>query len=303
MIKIDLITGFLGSGKTTFIIKYAKYLMSLGERICILENDYGAVNIDMMLVSDIGCDREMIAGGCDYDCHKRRFKTKLINMALMGYSRIIVEPSGIFDTDEFFDLLYEEPLDSLYEIANVFSLYDINTKNLSYESRYILASQISVSSKIIISKRDNSKEELNIDYLNNIMKEFNCPRIITESDIIYNDNIDFNDILYSGHKSYSHIKIPINNDNNYDSIYYLDKDFNKDMILKIRDQIFNTNMYGLISRIKGFIYENNNWYRINITKNEFDFSQISEGQKVLIIIGESMNKDNINNLIESALES
>ena len=39
MVKADLITGFLGSGKTTFIIKYAKYLKSMGERIAILEND------------------------------------------------------------------------------------------------------------------------------------------------------------------------------------------------------------------------------------------------------------------------
>ena len=301
MIKIDLITGFLGSGKTTFIIKYAKYLMSLGERVCILENDYGAVNIDMMLLSEIGCDREMIAGGCDYDCHQRRFKTKLINMALMGYSRIIVEPSGIFDTDEFFDLLYEEPLDSLYEIANVFSLYDINTNNLSYESRYILASQISVSSKIIVSKRDNSKEALNIDYLNNIMEEFNCPRIITNDDIIYNDNFNFNNILNSGHKSYSHIKIPINNDNKYDSIYFLDKPFNKDIILKIKDELFKDSSYGNIARIKGFVKENNNWYRINITKNESDFSQISNGQNVLIIIGENLNNDLINNFVNKLI--
>jgi len=301
MIKIDLITGFLGSGKTTFIIKYAKYLMSLGERVCILENDYGAVNIDMMLLSEIGCDREMIAGGCDYDCHQRRFKTKLINMALMGYSRIIVEPSGIFDTDEFFDLLYEQPLDSLYEIANVFSLYDINTNNLSYESRYILASQISVSSKIIVSKRDNSKEALNIDYLNNIMEEFNCPRIITNDDIIYNDNLNFNNILNSGHKSYSHIKIPINNDNKYDSIYFLDKPFNKDIILKIKDELFKDSSYGNIARIKGFIKENDIWYRINITKNESDFSQISNGQNVLIIIGENLNNDLINNFVNKMI--
>ena len=36
MVKIDLITGFLGSGKTTFIKKYAKYLMDTGENICII---------------------------------------------------------------------------------------------------------------------------------------------------------------------------------------------------------------------------------------------------------------------------
>jgi G3E family GTPase len=44
MVKIDLITGFLGAGKTTFIRKYAEYLMDKGLSIGILENDYGAVN-------------------------------------------------------------------------------------------------------------------------------------------------------------------------------------------------------------------------------------------------------------------
>ena len=114
MIKIDLITGFLGSGKTTFIRKYVKYLTDKGLKIGILENDYGAVNVDAMLLQDIlgeSCDLEMVAGGCDADCHRRRFKTKLIAMGMQGFDRVLVEPSGVFDMDEFFDTLHEEPLE------------------------------------------------------------------------------------------------------------------------------------------------------------------------------------------------
>ena len=77
MIKIDLITGFLGAGKTTFIKKYASYLMKQGKKIGILENDFGAINVDMLLLQDLegdNCTLEMIAGGCDADCHRRRFK-------------------------------------------------------------------------------------------------------------------------------------------------------------------------------------------------------------------------------------
>ena len=106
MIKIDLITGFLGAGKTTFIRKYAKYLMDSGKNIGILENDFGAVNVDMMMLQDLmgdQCELEMISGGCDSETHRRRFKTKLISMGMCGYDRILVEPSGIFDVDEFFD--------------------------------------------------------------------------------------------------------------------------------------------------------------------------------------------------------
>ena len=64
MVKIDLITGFLGSGKTTFIKKYAKYLIDQGLNIGILENDFGAVNVDIMLLQDIvgeKCTLEMVA--------------------------------------------------------------------------------------------------------------------------------------------------------------------------------------------------------------------------------------------------
>ena len=122
MIKIDLITGFLGSGKTTFIKKYANYLLKKGYKIGIIENDFGAVNVDMMLLQDVmgdKCELEMISGGCDEETHRRRFKTKLIAMKMLRYDRILIEPSGIYDVDEFFDVLYEEPLDKWYEIGNV----------------------------------------------------------------------------------------------------------------------------------------------------------------------------------------
>ena len=56
MVTIDLITGFLGSGKTTFIKRYAKYLMDQGMNIGILENDFGAVNVDRMLLQDLEGD-------------------------------------------------------------------------------------------------------------------------------------------------------------------------------------------------------------------------------------------------------
>lgn len=135
MVKIDLITGFLGSGKTTFIKKYAKYLIDSGKNIGILENDYGAVNVDMMLLQDLmgdQCELEMVSGGCDKDCHRRRFKTKLIAMGMCGYDRVIVEPSGIFDVDEFFDALREDPLDKWYEIGNKVKFTQNTAKTIGY---------------------------------------------------------------------------------------------------------------------------------------------------------------------------
>ena len=57
MIKIDLVTGFLGSGKTTFLKKYAEYLALHGYQVGIIENDFGAVNVDMLMLQDLLGDR------------------------------------------------------------------------------------------------------------------------------------------------------------------------------------------------------------------------------------------------------
>lgn len=112
MTTIDLITGILGAGKTTFIRKYATDLLAQGKKIAILENDFGAVNVDRMMLQDLQSDRckvEMISGCNDPTCHKRRFKTQLIALGMQQFDRVILEPSGIFDMDEFFDTLYEFP--------------------------------------------------------------------------------------------------------------------------------------------------------------------------------------------------
>ena len=161
MVKIDLITGFLGSGKTTFIRKYAQYLMDAGNNIGILENDYGAVNVDMMLLQDLmgeNCELEMISGGCDKDCHRRRFKTKLIAMGMCGYDRVIVEPSGIFDVDEFFDVLRDDPIDRWYEIGNVITVVDAKLESdLSDEADYLLASEAANVSYLAEARKQPKK--------------------------------------------------------------------------------------------------------------------------------------------------
>ena len=145
MVKIDLITGFLGSGKTTFLKRYAEYFIRQGCNIGILENDYGAVNVDMMLLQELAgeyCELEMISGGCDKETHRRRFRTKLIAMGMCGYDRVLVEPSGVFDMDEFFDILRDEPLDRWYEIGSVITVVDAAIeRNLSEDASYVLASE------------------------------------------------------------------------------------------------------------------------------------------------------------------
>lgn len=302
MIKVDLITGFLGSGKTTFLKKYARYLINNGKRIGILENDYGAVNVDMMLLQDIegdNCDLEMVAGGCDFDCHKRRFKTKLIAMGMLGYDRVIIEPSGIFDVDEFFDVLYEEPLDKWYEIGNVISIVDAKLEeNLSDDSEYLLASQTANAGIVILSRtQETNSEQISkaIIHLNKSMEKYSCKRRFTDEVLIKDwdelDNNDFEKILCSGYKTESHIKSLVSQENNYSSLYFMNLEISTDKLENIARKILNDAKCGNVFRVKGFTNDNGKWYEFNATKNNIKISPITNGQKIVIVIGENLNKD------------
>ena len=296
MIKLDLVTGLLGSGKTTFIKNYIDHLKSKNLKVCLIVNDYGAVNVDTLILNTLGVDIESVASACDSACHIRRLKTKLITIIMKHYDYVIIEPSGIFDTDELFDLMYEEPIASSIEINNIFCLYDINNKKLSEEEEYFFVSESSVCGRLIVTKRDSKNILIDLDYLNSLYKKYNCPKILTSNDILYNDSIDY-DNLNIGYNNYPHIKMPYIDSNEFSSLYILDKDITEEKLDSIKDILFNDPRYGNVLRIKGFIYTDK-YYLINITKDSYLCEEIKEVQKVLIIIGRNLNKEKIEELFD-----
>ena len=260
MVKIDLITGFLGSGKTTFIKKYAEYLIGQGMNIGILENDYGAVNVDMMLLQDLmgeKCELEMVSGGCDKETHRRRFRTKLISMGMCGYDRVIVEPSGIYDVDEFFDVLRDDPLDRWYEIGSVIAVADATLEeHLSAEADYLLASEVSSAGCVILSKTDLANEEdkrNTIAHLNHALAGIGCKRVLERDEILEKTadsmtDADFERIMAVGYKQASYRKMDAKEDG---------------------------------------------WKQINATRDHMLTADVAEGQEVLIVIGENLQKEKI----------
>lgn len=310
MTKIDLITGFLGAGKTTFLKLYAKYLIEKGEKICIIENDFGAINVDMVLLNDIAGDRcniEMIIGGDGAEAHKRRLKTKLISMGMAGYDRVIIEPSGIFDPDEFFDTLYEEPLDEWYTIDNVICILDAYIEDdLSKESRFILMCEAASAGRIVISKmdkEDSSKKKKILNLLNDSIKEFSCNRNIEESDILsknWNElnEADFEEINRSGYKKADYIKHQISSGKGYQTLFYFDIKLDKEKIKLLIDNIFADPECGRIFRIKGFIDTGEpRKTEINATKRKFILGKADTARAVLIVIGEALNREKLKTYI------
>lgn len=303
MIKVDLITGFLGAGKTTFIKKYAEYLIKQGNHICILENDYGAVNVDMMLLQDLQgelCELEMVAGGCDRDCHRRRFKTKLISMGMCGYDRVLIEPSGIFDVDEFFDALYEEPLDRWYEIGNVIAIVDAKLEeNLSEESNYLLASETANAGMIILSKSQeaNGKHiEDTVAHLNRAMEQVGCGRRfggeILSKPWEHLTEQDWKSIAGCGYIVENYEKQM--QDEHYMSVYFMNVRMSEQRLRSCVEELMQDSGCGNIFRIKGFMAtEKGTWIELNATHQNMSINPIENGQEVLIVIGEELNEPKI----------
>ncbi len=310
MIKIDLITGFLGSGKTTFIKKYAKYLLDKGNRIGILENDFGAVNIDRMLLQELQseqCDIETVAGACDRDCHKRRFKTKLIAMGMLGYDRVIIEPSGIFDIDEFFDSLHEEPLDRWYETGNVIAIVDAQLdEHLSDSSEYLLASQTANAGAVVLSRVQYASDEERsavIAHLNRSLQTFGCQRII-DSDIVSKnwenfDESDYEKLLSCGCRKESFVK-RFSDDNGYQSLYVMHCQITPDRLCEKAKQLLDSKEHGNIFRVKGFVLDGGKWFEINAAHKSIDIHPIPNGQEIIIVIGEHLNQEKISAVFEKS---
>ncbi len=307
MTKVDLITGFLGSGKTTFIKKYATYLLDKDENIGILENDYGAINVDMMLLSDLekrGVGLEMVAGGCDYDCHRRRFKTKLITMAMLGYDRVIIEPSGIFDVDEFFDILHEDPLDRLYEIGNVITVVKADLEDdLSEEADFMLASQIANAGCVVLShvqEVEKRQTESTVEHLNNALIKVRSSRKL---DVGSNEVVaknwdemtpsDYEQIEKSGFKRESYEKKIQMDDSGFDAFFFMNLDMDLEEIETSIRKIFNDKSIGRVMRVKGFAKSEDRWYELNATSKGINENEIADGQNVIIVIGEKLDKDKI----------
>ena len=309
MIKVDLITGFLGSGKTTFLKKYAKYYIDKGQRIGILENDYGAVNVDMLLLNDLrgdNCELEMVAGGCDADCHKRRFKTKLIAMGMSGYDRVIIEPSGIFDVDEFFDSLRDEPLDRWYEIGNVITIVDANLEDsLSEDSDFFLASQIANAGIIVLSRSqltDEAHKKATINHLKGACEKaklnMDVEKLIFDKNWDELTDSDYEIISNSSYASRSYIKKITTDDSGYKTVYFLELPMKKDGLKEKIDKLMSDPTCGKILRAKGFFKDQDIWYQFNATRADFELTPMAVGQEVFIVIGEELNQAAIQALLQ-----
>ena len=95
MTKVDIISGFLGAGKTTLIAKLLKEGLA-GEQVVLIENEFGEIGIDGGFLKDSGVEIREMNSGC-ICCSLVGDFGKNLNEVITKYhpDRILIEPSGV----------------------------------------------------------------------------------------------------------------------------------------------------------------------------------------------------------------
>lgn len=171
--KVDIISGFLGAGKTTLIRKLLEQKLS-GERIAIVENEFGEVGIDGNILKNKGIEIKEINSGC-ICCTLAGDFGKALKEVIAQYSpdRIIIEPSGVAKLSDVLKACNAAELKELVVLNMVITVVDV----LKYQM-YVLnfgeffENQIK-SAKTIILSRTQKADSKRIETVTNDIRKLN----------------------------------------------------------------------------------------------------------------------------------
>ena len=123
MTKVDIFSGFLGAGKTTLIKKLIKEAFA-GERLVLIENEFGEIGVDGGFLADAGINVTEMNSGCICCSLVGDFSTALCKV-LDEYApdRILIEPSGVGKLSDVVRAVREAAPDRL-EIAGLVTVAD-----------------------------------------------------------------------------------------------------------------------------------------------------------------------------------
>ena len=93
--KVDIVSGFLGAGKTTFISKLLQEAVA-GEKVVLIENEFGEIGIDGGFLKDSGIEIREMNSGCICCSLVGDFAVALEKViSEFKPDRILIEPSGV----------------------------------------------------------------------------------------------------------------------------------------------------------------------------------------------------------------
>lgn len=183
MIKIDIVSGFLGAGKTTFIKKLLKDYS--GEDIVIIENEFGDIGIDGEILQREGYRMFEISTGCICCLMQRDFMETLTNIINdLSPDRVIIEPTGISILSDILKMLRKDFFVKTCRINSLITIIDCENY-LAQEDIFgeFFEDQIANATRLLFSKINGArKEEIEEIFMSVRCKNATAPVVIKDWD-------------------------------------------------------------------------------------------------------------------------
>ena len=164
MTKIDIFSGFLGAGKTTLIKKMISEVYH-GEKLVLIENEFGEIGIDGGFLAEAGIQINEMNSGCICCSLKGNFE-KALNMVIHDYApdRVLIEPSGVGKLSDVIRAVQAVQNDAV--VLNMFTTVVDANKCKMYMKNFgeFFNDQVEHANAIILSRTGEiSPDKLNTD--------------------------------------------------------------------------------------------------------------------------------------------
>lgn len=152
---VDIVFGFLGSGKTTFIIR-ALEKWGADEKIVVLVNEFGDVGIDGDLLSDRGGEVVELPSGCICCTLQTDFRSQMLEISrTINPARVIIEPTGVATIAQIRSIVEAQLFEKSIETINNILIADATGfMNLYKANRHFVESQVENARLAILNKCD-----------------------------------------------------------------------------------------------------------------------------------------------------
>lgn len=306
MIKLDIVSGFLGAGKTSFIKRILQAFETKEEKIVILINEFGDMGIDGDLVKRDGYDIYEITKGCLCCSLKEDFTSTLLKISKdIAPDRVILEPSGIFVVQEAMELITRNGISDKYKINNLITIVDTIYFSQNYNNiSTFLKKQIQSASKLILSKvqfiTEKEKEKVIIE-----LKQLNKNAKIYKKSWDNYSNEEILEILgekrsqwkYNNHIPFKTNSFKIKHNYEYYSIKTEDY-FDRESIIQLMEEIIE-GKYGKIVRSKGILLGKPHNIEFQYTDENYNIEIFPKVmlQSKMIFIGEDIKKEKLINKV------
>ena len=172
MIKVDVISGFLGAGKTTLIKKLFESKSYKNDKVVLIENEFGEIGIDGTFLKDAGVEIKEINSGCICCSLVGDFESSMKEVIeRFNPTRIVIEPSGVGKLSDIIDAV--KKVDADLELNILATVVDAGkTKIYLKNFGEFFNNQVEAADTIVIAKVDKVKEDKLVEAVS-LIKEVN----------------------------------------------------------------------------------------------------------------------------------